>query len=253
MDLPPDANEDDDVMIPCDMCDTMVRFTDYNQHSIECLEQSRAHPARVIVVFGPSGVMLGGNVAGRDADNYGQVGEDEDEDEVEDEDDGDPDREAEGQAGGDAGADNDGGGARRTGQHGDNGLGQLDLNMLRRILQQAGPTNPNLMHPLAHLMSYINPPDDYEMNLMIGDMLGRVQRGVADVDNHVDVAAAENFDSCDTCPICCERMQDAMEDGSSRRLASIKGCGHVYCDPCIRTWLAQSTKCPVCMYDLGHA
>jgi hypothetical protein len=92
---------------------------------------------------------------------------------------------------------------------------------------------------------------DYEVNSMIAELLGNVQRGVPDTNAALvrvpDVAAA--FTDVDKCPICYENLLDVAADGST--VVRTARCNHSFCDACIRTWLAQNATCPVCMTDLG--
>ena len=52
--------------------------------------------------------------------------------------------------------------------------------------------------------------------------------------------------SDDICPVCQENLAQTQE---VCKLA----CSHTYCASCIKTWLSKSKKCPVCMIDLEDA
>jgi hypothetical protein len=55
-----------------------------------------------------------------------------------------------------------------------------------------------------------------------------------------------NYDQDDMCPVCLCSLKE-LED-----VVRIKNCGHVYCDPCITTWLydRNARECAVCKRDV---
>jgi Ring finger domain len=110
----------------------------------------------------------------------------------------------------------------------------------------AADPNRRLRRPTTAVflrLPFFGPPssDDYEINTLIGELLGRVQVGVADVN-----AVAPNG-TCgqdgSVCPIC----QDDIAPGAPCRTTP---CRHVFCPGCIERWFESSKKCPVCMSDV---
>lgn len=49
-----------------------------------------------------------------------------------------------------------------------------------------------------------------------------------------------------SCPICLEAF-----DGATRTVEG--ACGHRFCEPCLRTWLGRSNRCPTCRQCLNFA
>lgn len=47
------------------------------------------------------------------------------------------------------------------------------------------------------------------------------------------------------CPIC-------LEDFAPARVMRIKGCGHVFHEGCVRSWLASVASCPLCRKEVVH-
>lgn len=84
---------------------------------------------------------------------------------------------------------------------------------------------------------------DYDFNLMLASLIGKVERGVENIDNVSKIVTKYPEDSI--CPVCQEGFAD-IPDKPKRELL----CGHMFCDECISKWLEKNIKCPVCMVDL---
>ena len=87
--------------------------------------------------------------------------------------------------------------------------------------------------------------DDYDFNLMLANVLGKVEIGVDNINN---VTTLETYECCenseaDICPIC----QDEYKDNQQIRRTT---CNHTFCEDCIGTWLKKNVKCPICMKEL---
>jgi hypothetical protein len=91
---------------------------------------------------------------------------------------------------------------------------------------------------------FLDDLDDYEANLRIGDLIGKVEIGVSDIDNVSKLQDTWEIDDDTTCPICIETIKS--KDCKSRVLL----CNHTYCQDCIEQWLSKNKKCPVCNIDL---
>lgn len=86
--------------------------------------------------------------------------------------------------------------------------------------------------------------DDYESNLRLGELIGRVEVGLDNIDD-VITESIEGIPSDDICVICQELLC------SSERPKSVKLlCGHLFCCDCISKWLRLKKTCPTCMVDL---
>jgi hypothetical protein len=96
---------------------------------------------------------------------------------------------------------------------------------------------------LSMIHAYANNAS-YEMNRVIGDLIGNVAPGVSDVDASAPLTATPaTTEPPQPCPVCL----DALHDKERVRRTT---CGHYFCDTCISQWLESSTKCPICMADL---
>lgn len=88
--------------------------------------------------------------------------------------------------------------------------------------------------------------DDYEGNLRLADLIGKVEVGVSNLDNVSKIINKDVLDEGTTCPICIEDIKQS--DDNCRKLI----CSHKYCDGCISKWLSTSKRCPVCNVDLDE-
>lgn len=84
----------------------------------------------------------------------------------------------------------------------------------------------------------------YDANLDLQELMGgNVEVGLSNVDAVIlRTIARENDDLCVICQelLCNEDRPEAVE----------LLCHHKFCDECIRKWLSQKQRCPVCMVDL---
>lgn len=90
--------------------------------------------------------------------------------------------------------------------------------------------------------------DSYEMNILLGELMGRVEVGVQDI-NRVTTRCAGI--PSDICPICHDDLAgvgNEAPDGLPPCRRTL--CGHTFCGPCIERWLSTSKRCPVCMSDV---
>lgn len=88
--------------------------------------------------------------------------------------------------------------------------------------------------------------NDYEENLRLADIIGRVEVGIEDKDTVgrvIDNVELVDGDE-DTCVVCINAIKETGND--ARKLI----CNHIYCKPCIDTWLSSHKRCPVCNVDL---
>lgn len=88
--------------------------------------------------------------------------------------------------------------------------------------------------------------EDYEANLRLADIIGKVEIGIEDITTVSKPVPKESLEDDVSCPICIEKIKDC--DGECLELV----CSHKYCDKCISKWLKKSKRCPVCNIDLGE-
>lgn len=79
---------------------------------------------------------------------------------------------------------------------------------------------------------------DYERNVLIAELIGRVEVGVADI----DVAAPLLAQPCSDASVCVVCLDALASKPKLRRTR----CGHTYCAGCIERWLRSHRCCPVC-------
>jgi Ring finger domain len=107
------------------------------------------------------------------------------------------------------------------------------------------------LQPIAELlltMPLLPIGNDYQLNSLLGEMIGNVEIGVSDI-NQVSTRVSAADLSSQTCPICQDSIgQDPATSPETYCRKTI--CGHVFCDTCITKWFESSKKCPVCMCDV---
>lgn len=86
--------------------------------------------------------------------------------------------------------------------------------------------------------------DDYEANLRLADIIGKVEVGLSNIDVVSKIIDKNTLDEGTICSICIENIKQS--DNDCRELI----CSHKYCDQCISKWLSTSKRCPVCNIDL---
>lgn len=89
-----------------------------------------------------------------------------------------------------------------------------------------------------------NEYDDYEANLRLGDLIGKVEVGVSDIEKVSKIINKDTLEEGTVCSICIEDIKQS--NNNCRELI----CSHKYCDQCISKWLSTSKRCPVCNVDL---
>jgi hypothetical protein len=102
-------------------------------------------------------------------------------------------------------------------------------------------TLPLFMHALE------GDEDDYELNSMISDQIGRVEIGVSDIDDVAPVASQDVKLAEANCPVCMSEFKELLDDEINVRRTL---CGHEYCDPCAQQWFKGHKRCPVCTTDV---
>lgn len=88
--------------------------------------------------------------------------------------------------------------------------------------------------------------NDYEANLRLADLIGKVEVGVSNIDNVSKIIDKDTLEDGTICSICIEDIKKS--DNKCRELI----CAHKYCDGCISKWLSTSKRCPVCNIDIDE-
>jgi hypothetical protein len=90
--------------------------------------------------------------------------------------------------------------------------------------------------------------NDYEFNLMLGSLMGKVDRGIRDM-NTVSTLITDKSELLkdDICTICQENLGELFENNVKLRKTL---CNHIFCEGCITQWLDRNVKCPVCLAEL---
>ena len=87
--------------------------------------------------------------------------------------------------------------------------------------------------------------NDYEFNSIFSEVLGNVELGIEDITTVTkELQSKETLDEDDLCVICQDSLT-ATEDVVVETL-----CKHRFCKTCLSTWLAKHKKCPTCMVNL---
>jgi hypothetical protein len=85
----------------------------------------------------------------------------------------------------------------------------------------------------------------YEQLLELCEEIGDHKEGVPDVEVVLEkIECQENLTETQ-CPVCLEEFASEQ----TREVEKIKSCGHVFCSQCIRKWLAENKRCPLCKSD----
>lgn len=107
---------------------------------------------------------------------------------------------------------------------------------------------PPLPPPAFHLLE--NHMNEYEVNTLLAELMGgNVYVGIRDIGSVVhEVASPDLLPTEDTlCAICQEGLREKMEAGHT---VCHTPCRHYFCKDCVLQWFGQSKKCPVCMIEL---
>lgn len=226
-----------DAWIPCDACDTLVRFSQYSAHVQECQREAIFSPAFVfstqtrlplpsmqsIQMMSPFVNMLMNQYMPNAQTNAADAADAADADDADDGDTADTDDT-------------------------DDASGSGDVDAASIPIPIPAPL-------WAVTVAALNADAlGYEALSALSSIIGTVDRGVPDVDAALSTVATDRMDMAvadrETCPIC---QENADRDDPTVMNVSLRKCGHLFCDGCIRTWLARNPTCPVCMVDLRDA
>lgn len=94
----------------------------------------------------------------------------------------------------------------------------------------------------SHVESHTMAGEDYELNLMMQELMGRVEIGVDDIETVTHDVKLDNKTSIE-CPICLEEQEKIVK----RTL-----CNHDFCSSCISKWLSKHKTCPICVTDIQN-
>jgi hypothetical protein len=219
--------DDERTLVPCEFCEQMVYFDDYIQHAIQCRlqtnvtqqEQQDTNHMVLVVQDGEDGntyrILLDDALRAFQehlhiSDDVNNTNTNETSEISGDENESDEE------------------------DYRPRGVQTQTIMVIPRLLA----TTPDAFHM-----------NDYEFNILLSDRLGRVTVGVEDINAVInDVDEDKSFEESDICAICQETLIVCKNEKKIKISETI--CGHIYCHPCIESWLKVSKKCPVCQLDL---
>ena len=113
--------------------------------------------------------------------------------------------------------------------------------------------DPSNTHTTFTIITFSEPEEiqvmsEYEVNMLLSEMIGNVEKGINDIDSVCSVVDKSELDADhqdDLCPICRENISSTNDVVIVRTI-----CNHLFCKDCIQGWLKAHKKCPVCMIDL---
>ena len=223
-------------MIPCEVCEQMVRFGDYNDHIRECT-QVYMTAAPLLSTFFPILSPGFANLEQRASSRHRELRDE---------------GHQPGQQPGQLGQGQQPGQPGQLGQLGQ--LGQQPGQPGQGQQQQPGQSERDRIFISFSLnlgqdeliRAILGLESQQEFDQWVSDELGPVRVGVDNVAEVTTMISAKDCPADSACPICQELLSD-QED-----VRRINKCKHCYCSSCIETWLAISKKCPLCMTRLDE-
>lgn len=210
---------DSNDFIPCDLCEELFRFTDYEQHIQECMGRVSSHYVHASLIsnnedtdaVNQEGILPITNIVPflfhipiGIAPEYTEIDQDENE--------------------------------------------QTPIPAWVQQIAHLFDPNANANHHPLQVIE--NNMSEYELNTMLAEFMGgNVYVGVSDVSKVIHVVNdSEEVPKDDTlCAICQECLKGKLSENSPVVKTT---CNHFFCRDCILQWLGQSKKCPVCLYEL---
>lgn len=125
-------------------------------------------------------------------------------------------------------------------------LRSLDIPRVSITTRRNGTSLSSLLNQLN-----ITPLNEYDFNLSLADLIGKVERGIDDIEKVsqvVDINDRTDTQDC-ICSICQETFRDIATMVPKVNIRKML-CEHLYCEPCITTWLKNHVTCPVCSQEL---
>ena len=223
------SNEVDDPLIPCEFCDTMIRFSHYESHVRPCAIRGTMQPQPSYIIYrdDDDNTVYRINIAPAIAafhrlnhsptnpDNLDNPGNQDVEDETNAEDEA-----------------HDG--------HDDSNSDDEDM---RPILRHT--THSTLMIIPRIIPSFPNEVTDqsntYEFNTLLSEAIGKVRIGLSNITAYLIDASSNITEGSITCPICQDNICESEH--------VVTACKHSYCKPCITKWFEEHVTCPVCNLD----
>ena len=203
---------EDESWIPCDLCDTLVRFCDYEAHAEECRPPPPPQSS-MESLYRTAFQIQWNHDANRDEDDDSDSDSDEDSDEEEE-------------------------GVRVR-------VVEPDTTLTDRL--------PALMMHIVGAAAAGSRMGEYESNLLMAEAIGGVAVSVpaSSFDEVIPRATDAQILAAapdEACPICQDTISGIV--GAGGTVLRTSACGHLFCRPCIQTWLSSSTRCPLCMLDI---
>jgi hypothetical protein len=115
------------------------------------------------------------------------------------------------------------------------------LNLLNPILADFVGRNENM-----ESLRLEDITDEYQLNSIIGEIIGNVNQGVKDYEGVLSVVEGELVGES-KCIICMESFEDLVNVRVMRT-----SCNHMFCELCIKRWLMQNSSCPLCKHEFNE-
>lgn len=246
-----DSIGEEDAFVPCEVCDTMVRFSCYVDHVRQCTQsqnpsvllnmdsrvlnfQLQDPDVGLVNIPIPSQLLQSLMQRRHEGEGEGEGGEGEDDTVIEEE--GEDDTRPRSDTGSEEGA-------RRNRPL----LWRLELLPLLAGaidgMDEAEPGNGQ----------------DYEFNLLLSEIVGQVEQGVRNLDAVCCDASPpgpenkpekeDENENENICAICRETLFRQTENNENVPVSQLL-CKHMFCKECIIPWLQKHRQCPLCMCDL---
>lgn len=206
------SNEDEDALIPCELCNEMIRFSNFDRHVRICAAQHQNSSAPHFIIYRDDDDNTFYRIDISPAYRMFQRMQ------------------------------------MQSGSNADTESSETDSGDEEARYLPTRTTHSTLM-VVPRLIPIIDSAltqydGSYEINNLLAEAVGRVHIGLTNPEQYITASTAAevaNATSEDVCPIC----QDALEalDWVKTR------CKHSYCRPCILKWFADHTTCPVCNSD----
>ena len=125
-----------------------------------------------------------------------------------------------------------------------------DLNSLNSILEQNINNINNFMNTMINnnnndngngvIMDFNETNDNnYDYLINMGNTIGNVNNTIEDIDTISNKIESLTLIKC---PIC-------FKNNNNNRKTL---CKHIFCESCLKTWIQNSKKCPICMINLDE-
>jgi hypothetical protein len=100
-----------------------------------------------------------------------------------------------------------------------------------------------LTNPIA-----LSTDDNYEFNMLLSEIIGKVEHGIEDVSKVTTLVDQSTLTQEDMCSICQESVSQVSEEDRREIVKTL--CNHYFCLECLKPWLSKHRTCPLCMQNM---